>query len=306
MVLALNLFALCLSVLISASIFIFNYKNQNKLFYIRIAIMIIPAFAEARQLLVLTNNLVNFPFYLFIVYFLLRLIGPLINWHTHIQFNRKIKFFDVIHILTYLLWAYTVYLIVEYYVISPDKSAQELIDEFKQPSIYSFSYPIIMLLHLAQAGIIIYKEKVNNNPLANFMKLSVLSISISLIVLQLTYFILSRETVELIVAPLIFIYVYFSLIIISIKYANVFNDSEVESDTEENTDKQIIKFEELSARENEVLMKIALGHTDKQIAEELFLSVHTIATYCRRIYNKLEVKNRTEAANYYNNHSKNH
>jgi DNA-binding CsgD family transcriptional regulator len=256
--------------------------------------MIIPAFAEVRQILVLTDNLVNFPFYLFVVYFLLRLIGPLINWHTHIQFDRKINFFNIIHLITYAVWAYTIYLIAEFYILSPDKSPQELIQQFKEPSLYSFSYPIIMLLHIGQAGLIIYRERKNNYPLANFMKFAVSSVLISLIVLQASYFVVSREAVELIVAPLIFIGVYFSLIVLNVNYANIFGEK-VEKEF-----RPSIIMEELTERENEVLARIAMGHTDRQIAEELFISVHTVATYCRRIYSKLEVRNRTEAANLYN------
>ena len=52
----------------------------------------------------------------------------------------------------------------------------------------------------------------------------------------------------------------------------------------------------LSNREQEVLALIALGMSNIEIGKELFLSVDTIKTYVRRLYAKLGVKNRAQAA----------
>lgn len=52
----------------------------------------------------------------------------------------------------------------------------------------------------------------------------------------------------------------------------------------------------LSTREEEVLALIALGLTNPEIGSELFLSVDTVKTYVRRLYSKLGVKNRAQAA----------
>jgi DNA-binding NarL/FixJ family response regulator len=52
----------------------------------------------------------------------------------------------------------------------------------------------------------------------------------------------------------------------------------------------------LSAREEEVLALIALGKSNGEIGEELFLSIDTVKTYVRRLYGKLGVKNRAQAA----------
>jgi two-component system, NarL family, response regulator LiaR len=54
--------------------------------------------------------------------------------------------------------------------------------------------------------------------------------------------------------------------------------------------------EALSTREQEVLALIALGMTNVEIGNELFLSVNTVKTYVRRLYGKLGVKNRAQAA----------
>ncbi len=47
----------------------------------------------------------------------------------------------------------------------------------------------------------------------------------------------------------------------------------------------------LSERENEIIVLIAEGNTNNQIAEQLFLSNHTITTHRKNIMSKLGVKN---------------
>ena len=51
----------------------------------------------------------------------------------------------------------------------------------------------------------------------------------------------------------------------------------------------------LSHRELEVLELIAQGHSNQQIAEQLFISLHTVKTHARRIHSKLGVQRRTQA-----------
>jgi DNA-binding NarL/FixJ family response regulator len=53
--------------------------------------------------------------------------------------------------------------------------------------------------------------------------------------------------------------------------------------------------EMLSGREREVLEYITKGFTSDEIAELLSVSRHTVLTYVRRIYAKLEVTSKTEA-----------
>jgi len=52
------------------------------------------------------------------------------------------------------------------------------------------------------------------------------------------------------------------------------------------------ELESLSEREQEVLQLIALGHTNKEMAEMLHLSVKTIETYKARLTEKLNLKTR--------------
>jgi DNA-binding NarL/FixJ family response regulator len=51
----------------------------------------------------------------------------------------------------------------------------------------------------------------------------------------------------------------------------------------------------LSAREREVLEYMTKGFTSDEIAKLLSVSRHTVLTFVRRIYRKLEVKSKTEA-----------
>lgn len=57
-------------------------------------------------------------------------------------------------------------------------------------------------------------------------------------------------------------------------------------------------FADLSDKEMQVLAYIAEGHTNKHIANELFLSEGTVRNYVSSILSKLDVSNRAEAAAY--------
>jgi len=53
--------------------------------------------------------------------------------------------------------------------------------------------------------------------------------------------------------------------------------------------------ENLSERELEILSYLAKGYHDKEIADHFFLSIKTVRTHLRNIYQKLHVRSRTEA-----------
>jgi len=56
------------------------------------------------------------------------------------------------------------------------------------------------------------------------------------------------------------------------------------------------RFRTLSPRELRVLTEVALGRTDKEVAAALNLSVKTVRNYLDRVFAKLAVHTRTEAA----------
>jgi DNA-binding NarL/FixJ family response regulator len=55
----------------------------------------------------------------------------------------------------------------------------------------------------------------------------------------------------------------------------------------------------LSAREEEVLVLLSKGYSNKEIAESLTLSVDTIRSHLKHIYEKMHVRSRTEAVAQY-------
>lgn len=64
--------------------------------------------------------------------------------------------------------------------------------------------------------------------------------------------------------------------------------------TDDPTEKCIM----LSGREQEVLMLAAAGASNKEIAEKLSISIHTVRSHMRKILDKLQLTNRREASSY--------
>jgi two-component system response regulator NreC len=69
---------------------------------------------------------------------------------------------------------------------------------------------------------------------------------------------------------------------------------------EEAQDQPLYKtdYELLSRREKQVLYLIALGYTNRQVADQLFLSVKTVETYRARVMQKLGLKSRAALVRY--------
>jgi DNA-binding NarL/FixJ family response regulator len=57
-----------------------------------------------------------------------------------------------------------------------------------------------------------------------------------------------------------------------------------------NVEKQTKEEDELTVREKEILRLIALGYTNKSIANELFISTHTVISHRKNITDKLGIK----------------
>jgi two-component system, NarL family, response regulator LiaR len=56
----------------------------------------------------------------------------------------------------------------------------------------------------------------------------------------------------------------------------------------------------LTKKEEEVLSVLAKGLLYKEISVQLSISIDTVKKHCKNIYKKLNVRNRTEATNYFN------
>lgn len=65
------------------------------------------------------------------------------------------------------------------------------------------------------------------------------------------------------------------------------------------TEKQIHHaYEDLTTREMEVLLLIAQGYSNQEIADQLFITLKTVKTHVSNILSKLEVTDRTQATIY--------
>ena len=64
------------------------------------------------------------------------------------------------------------------------------------------------------------------------------------------------------------------------------------------TDEEEDSYESMSPREKEVLRLVALGYTNQEIANKLFLSIKTVETYRARVVDKLDLKSRSALVRY--------
>jgi two-component system, NarL family, response regulator LiaR len=67
--------------------------------------------------------------------------------------------------------------------------------------------------------------------------------------------------------------------------------------------KQHLPHEELTSREMEILMLMAEGKTNQDIADELYIALKTVKTHVSNILSKLNVQDRTQAVIYAFKHS---
>ncbi|MCB1584050.1 MAG: response regulator transcription factor [Xanthomonadales bacterium] len=58
---------------------------------------------------------------------------------------------------------------------------------------------------------------------------------------------------------------------------------------------EAISYLKISDREIEVLEQLAEGYTNQQVADRLFISVNTVKSHIKNMYEKLEVGSRTAA-----------
>jgi len=56
-------------------------------------------------------------------------------------------------------------------------------------------------------------------------------------------------------------------------------------------------LETFTTHEQEILCALAKGYQYKEIADQLFISIETVRTYLRKVYEKLQVHSKVEALN---------
>jgi two-component system nitrate/nitrite response regulator NarL len=78
-------------------------------------------------------------------------------------------------------------------------------------------------------------------------------------------------------------------------YDSYFIDSMINEDNEEPNEIAV-----LTAREKEILCAIGKGFNNRKISEELFISEHTVKKHINHIFDKLNIRDRTQAALYAN------
>jgi two-component system, NarL family, response regulator LiaR len=81
------------------------------------------------------------------------------------------------------------------------------------------------------------------------------------------------------------------------KIETIIVEKEVYVDRNENfvLDDALVARLELSKREMEILGLLAKGHSNQEIGAKLFVSLSTVKTHIQHLFEKLEVKRRTQA-----------
>ena len=74
-------------------------------------------------------------------------------------------------------------------------------------------------------------------------------------------------------------------------------ESNSKTQNKSTTEKRVSEISEsynLTARETDILLHISLGKNNQQIADELFISINTVKYHTRNMYEKLDIKKRSE------------
>lgn len=98
-----------------------------------------------------------------------------------------------------------------------------------------------------------------------------------------------------IIGPWIFILFNLGIILWISKYKQVFTQYFIEPEAKPSSDlEKFVSKYEITSRELDVIKLICTGKTNKEIADQLFISISTVKDHNYKIYQKLNIKNRTQ------------
>lgn len=274
---------------------IFASDDKTKIiFWLRTITFSIPIFIVLRQVLILTGDLEFFPSYLFIVYFMFRCLGLSLNFYVHHLVGKTINYFSVLNIISYLFLMYVIGDYVYFILTTGENQIEYILNHFHSPGLRSAIYPLLLLAHVIHVILLLKNDKSNatlshlnlqKGIIKNVMGIT----AIMVIAVQICHILsVDRHVIEYYIVPLIFCIVYLAIAFFSMRFSNIYRDEKIRT-----LSKQLKSL--LTEREQEILIYLQRGFSDKEIAENLNISISTVRTYCQRIYPKLGVNNRTEA-----------
>ena len=226
---------------------------------------------------ILTSQvLVGLPFMILSMYMLIR-------FSLDLQKRKVSRFFT----LAFILVCTGGLILVGYYSFK---------DSLTPTQLYLSYYMLLVLLsHLITGTVLLYKPAEKTR--INRKKLNLLSILIisSGILQALILYLFETEGYVALVFVIVFFATY-SFIPLILRYYGIMS-SYIKSQTEEINLDDFCPLYDISQREKEIIMELCKGHTNKEIADNLFISLQTVKDHTHRIYIKTGLRNRVELVN---------
>ena len=122
----------------------------------------------------------------------------------------------------------------------------------------------------------------------------------SLVTLNKFSFILINEGLSSIINLLLIILFNLGIALWINKYKQIFTQHFIELEVKTNSKLEIfVSNYEITVRELDVIKLICKGNTNREIADHLFISISTVKDHNYKIYQKLNIKNRTQLTKLY-------
>ena len=151
----------------------------------------------------------------------------------------------------------------------------------------------------------IHTDTANKNLLLKHKETIIYSISMAFLLFLLKWlelrFIIFDHSFEIYIGFIAVIFtalgIWLALKLSKPKIETVVVEKEVYVNRNENfvLDTSLVSQLELSKRELEILSLLAQGHSNQEIAAKLFVSLSTVKTHIQNLFEKLDVKRRTQA-----------